>query len=101
MDSVDTAEESNMRLPSDLQAMLDAGGVPWRIEEAGGGRGRLMINDELAAVLPARWLDDEGAADRPKRRNILRRVERAIEYAKRGAEPQAPKQGATTILSGG
>lgn len=88
-----------MRLPEDLQTMLDGCGLPWRIEPVGsaGHRGRLVIGDQVVGVLAEPQPDNRRGLGR--HRGILQRAERVIKEVKQ--EEERASRPTTTIFSGG
>jgi hypothetical protein len=66
-----------MRVPDDLQDLLDASGLPWRIDN-GKRHYKIMVNERLVGILPkGRNLHRKSHNARP-RQNTLAQIRRVI-----------------------
>jgi hypothetical protein len=80
-----------MRLPDDLKTLLDASGLPWRIED-GGKHFKIMVCNRLAGILPKGPMSSDPASGRAHA-NMMKQIRRTIK-TEQGQER-------TTIFSGG
>ncbi len=69
-----------MMLPPDIRQLLDACGLPWRIEEGGRHR-KVIVADHMVSILPKSNVNLRGGSKRT-RCNSLAHIRRGIREAK-------------------